>query len=125
MLTDELERHYPRELTIYTIENLPLKEMFLDYSSLVLKMWILGKLNIFEVLRYGKIRTKQVFQTGWRQIGQENMVTRFRTSKIHSYLRKGNFLNQLKAVQDGNKGLMPKLQPPQSLFSSLRAGSAT
>ena len=48
------------------------------------------------------------------------MVTRFCTSKIHSYLRKRNFLNQLIAVQDGNKSLMPKLQPPQNLFSSLR-----
>lgn len=52
------------------------------------------------------------------------MVTRFCTSKIHSYLRKRNFLNQLIAVQDGNKSLMPKLQPPQNLFSSLRISLA-
>lgn len=51
------------------------------------------------------------------------MVIRFYTSKIHSYLKKKNFLNQLKAVPVGNKDLMPKLEPPQSLFSSLRVGS--
>lgn len=32
------------------------------------------------------------------------MVTRFCVSKIHSYFRKRNFLNQLTAVQDGKPG---------------------
>lgn len=53
------------------------------------------------------------------------MVTRFCTSKIHSYLRKRDFLNQLKAVQDGNEGLMPKLQPPHNQSSPLKIGCAT
>lgn len=52
------------------------------------------------------------------------MVTRFCTFKIHFCLRNRNFLNHLRAVQDGNKDLLPKLQSPQNLFSSLKVGSA-
>lgn len=68
-------------------------------------MWIWGKLDTLGDLGVGTVRTKQVFKISWRQIGQENMTTRSCTSKIHSCLSKRNFLNQLKAVQDGKKVL--------------------
>jgi hypothetical protein len=41
---------------------------------------------------------------------------------MHSYLRKE--LPKSAQSKDGNKSLMPKLQPPQSLFSYLKVSLA-
>ena len=75
-------------------------------------------MDILNGLGAGTIRTEQAFKIDWRQIGQENMGSRFCTSKIHSYLGE-TFLNQLKAAQAGKEGLVPTRQPPHSQLGPL------